>query len=149
MTTETKTAETNENPAVVVVDMGAIKIPPALAKIFALPCDKELFSAECSMVHWNERPETCFARDFLIAESFGLAAVVDTWKRAFSAWKDSYKYATELAYTVNHLGWAAHAKGEKGAALAEFYFYAFNKLDEYAVEKYSDAESNYFFAVLD
>lgn len=48
------------------------------------------------------KPMTTFWQDFSIADAFGIAAVVDTFKRAFKEWKDNYKYLTELVMVLNH-----------------------------------------------
>ena len=40
--------------------------------------------------------QTTFWNDFSIADRFGIEAINDTYKRAFSEWKDNYKYLTEL-----------------------------------------------------
>lgn len=39
---------------------------------------------------------TTFWEDFSIADKYGIAGVKDTYKRAFSEWKDDYKFFTEL-----------------------------------------------------
>ena len=40
--------------------------------------------------------QTTFWEDFSIADRFGLAAVLDTFNRAFREWKGDYKFLTEL-----------------------------------------------------
>lgn len=40
------------------------------------------------------RPFTTFYDDFSIADRFSKAAIKDTLKRAWDAWKDDYKYLT-------------------------------------------------------
>lgn len=35
---------------------------------------------------------TTFWEDFSIADKYGIAGVKDTYKRAFSEWKDDYKF---------------------------------------------------------
>lgn len=48
------------------------------------------------------KPFTTFWQDFSIADTYGLQAIQDTFKRAFDAWKDNYKYLTELVLVLNH-----------------------------------------------
>ena len=47
------------------------------------------------------KPITTFWQDFSIADNFGVKAVKDTYKRAFSEWKTNYKYLTELVMVLN------------------------------------------------
>lgn len=42
---------------------------------------------------------TTFWEDFSIADKYGIAGVKDTYKRAFSEWKDDYKFFTGLEET--------------------------------------------------
>ena len=51
------------------------------------------------------KPITTFWTDFSIAEKFGVAAIIDTCKRALCEWKDNYKYLTELVMVLNHKIW--------------------------------------------
>ena len=46
-------------------------------------------------------PKTTFWEDFSIADKFGLAAVKDTYNRAFDAWKSDHIYLTELVLVLN------------------------------------------------
>ena len=50
-------------------------------------------------------PMTTFWEDFSIADKYGIAGVKDTYKRAFSEWKDDYKFFTELTLVLNHKIW--------------------------------------------
>ena len=45
-------------------------------------------------------PMTTFWEDFSIADKYGIAGVKDTYKRAFSEWKDDYKFFTELTLVL-------------------------------------------------
>lgn len=62
--------------------------------------DRELFE---SQIPTEDRESTTFCQDFLIAERFGIAAIKDTYNRAFNGWKNCYKYLTELCMVLNHL----------------------------------------------
>lgn len=64
-----------------------------------MPADKELYE---SQVPTSERESTTFTQDFRIAETYGVAAIRDTYRRAFAAWKSQYKYLTELTMVLNH-----------------------------------------------
>ena len=54
--------------------------------------------------------QTTFWEDFSIADRFGLAAVLDTFNRAFREWKGDYKFLTELTLVLNHKIWQYHEK---------------------------------------
>ena len=64
-----------------------------------MPADRELYE---SQVPTSERESTTFTQDFRIAEAYGVAAIRDTYRRAFAAWKSQYKYLTELTMVLNH-----------------------------------------------
>lgn len=53
-------------------------------------------------------PMTTFWEDFSIADKYSIAGVKDTYKRAFSEWKDDYKFFTELTLVLNHKIWQHH-----------------------------------------
>ena len=63
------------------------------------------------MTTWNiesvtgYKPITTFWEDFTIADMFGVAAIKDTYERAFDEWKSDYKYLTELSMVLNHKIW--------------------------------------------
>ena len=52
--------------------------------------------------------QTTFWEDFSIADRFGLAAVLDTFNRAFREWKGDYKFLTELTLVLNHKIWVKY-----------------------------------------
>lgn len=64
-------------------------------------------------------PMTTFWEDFSIADKYGIAGVKDTYKRAFSEWKDDYKFFTELTLVLNHKIWQHYESNRKLAALYE------------------------------
>ena len=51
------------------------------------------------------KPKTTFWDDFNVADSYGTAAIKDTYKRAFNEWKTNAEYVTELAMVLNHRIW--------------------------------------------
>ena len=51
---------------------------------------------------WNGRQfVSTFPSDFAIANKYGEAGVRDTYKRCFDAWKEDYKFLTDLVLTLN------------------------------------------------
>lgn len=47
-------------------------------------------------------PMTTFWEDFSIADKYGIAGVKDTYKRAFSEWKDDYKFFWDKCYICRY-----------------------------------------------
>lgn len=94
-----------------------------------------------------ERVETTFWSDFSIADKFGLSAIKDTYRRAFDAWKDDYRYLTELVMVLNHKIWEHYEKGNKQKY--ELYNDLWIKADAYAIDNLNDDELMYFFMVTD
>lgn len=60
---------------------------------------------------------TTFWEDFSTADKYGIAGVKDTYKRAFSEWKDDYKFFTELTLVLNHKIWQHYESNRELAAL--------------------------------
>lgn len=94
-----------------------------------------------------ERVETTFWLDFSIADKFGLSAIKDTYRRAFDAWKDDYRYLTELVMVLNHKIWEHYEKGNKQKY--ELYNDLWIKADTYAIDNLNDDELMYFCMVTD
>ena len=92
------------------------------------------------------KPITTFWEDFSIAEAFGINAIRDTFERAFSEWRENYKYLTELIMVLNHKIWQWY---EKNKSLANLYNDIYNIADGYAIENLKDEELNYFYSVTD
>ena len=90
--------------------------------------------------------QTTFWEDFSIADRFGLAAVLDTFNRAFRECKGDYKVLTELTLVLNHKIWQYH---EKRPEFAELYNTLWEQTDQYAMENLKDEELSYFFDVTD
>ena len=90
---------------------------------------------------------TSFWSDFSIADRFGVAAIKDTYKRAFNEWKDNYKYLTELVMILNWKIWEHHEKNNR--AYAELYNALWEAADAYAYENLKGDEAAYFFRVTD
>lgn len=92
------------------------------------------------------KPITTFWMDFSIADNFGMAAVADTYKRAFAEWKDNYKYLTELVMVLNHKIWQWYETNEP---LARLYNDLWEKTQSYGYDNLNDDELTYFFTTLD
>ena len=90
--------------------------------------------------------KTTFWDDFSIADAFGVAAVKDTFNRAFAEWKDNYIYLTELVMVLNHKCWHHY---EKNRELSELYAELFYKAEDYAYENLKDEELNYYYRITD
>lgn len=90
--------------------------------------------------------QTTFWEDFSIADQFGISAIKDTHKRAFSEWKNNYKYLTELILVLNHKIWQYHVNRPN---LAELYNAIWEETDLYAIENLKGDELNYFYRVTD
>ena len=82
------------------------------------------------------KPMTTFWQDFSIADAFGIAAVVDTFTRAFK----------ELVMVLNHKIWQWY---QKNTSLAKVYNKVWELADGYAVNNLKDEELEYFYRVTD
>lgn len=87
---------------------------------------------------------TTFWDDFSIADRFGLAAVKDTFDRAFAEWKTDYKYLTELVLVLNNKKWQ---HSEINPRFAELYNELWHKAGEYACKNLKGEELEYFYKV--
>lgn len=92
------------------------------------------------------KPKTTFYEDFSIADNFGIAAIKDTFKRAFEAWKNDYIYLTELVMVLNWKIWEHYETNEKYARL---YNELWEDADSFAIENLEDEELSYFFRITD
>ena len=75
--------------------------------------------------------QTTFWEDFSIADRLGLAAVLDTFNRAFREWKGDYKFLTELTLVLNHKIWQYY---ENRPDMAELFNNLLEQADQYAKE---------------
>lgn len=92
------------------------------------------------------KPITTFWQDFSIADNFGVKAVKDTYKRAFSEWKTNYKYLTELVMVLNWKIWQHYEGNEK---LARVYNDLWGEADAWACENLKGEELSYFYSTTD
>lgn len=89
---------------------------------------------------------TTFWEDFSIADKYGIAGVKDTYKRAFSEWKDDYKFFTELTLVLNHKIWQHY---ESNRELAALYDRLWREADEYAMNNFKGEELDYYYRITD
>ena len=89
---------------------------------------------------------TTFFMDFSIADNFGIIAIKDTYNRAFKAWKNDYKYLTELVMVLN---WKIHQWYEENEKYAELYNSLWEKCDAYAMDNLKGEELRYFLKTTD
>ena len=89
---------------------------------------------------------TTFWEDFSIADQFGVAAIKDTYNRAFNEWKTDYKYLTELVMVLNHKIWQWYERNE---AYAKVYNELWEQADLYACENLQGEEASYFYSTTD
>lgn len=90
---------------------------------------------------------TTFWSDFAIADMFGIAAIKDTYRRAFKEWKKDYKYLTELVMVLN---WKICQHYENGnEQFARVYDEIWKEADEYACNNLKGEELSYFYRTTD
>lgn len=90
---------------------------------------------------------TTFWQDFSIADMFGMAAVKDTYKRAFKEWRDNYLYLTDLVAVLNHKLWQHYRACNE--PLARLYNDLWQEAQSYGYEHLQGEELEYFWRVLD
>lgn len=90
---------------------------------------------------------TTFWQDFSIADMFGMAAVKDTYKRAFREWRDNYLYLTDLVAVLNHKLWQHYQAGNE--PFARLYNDLWQEAQSYGYEHLQGEELEYFWRVLD
>ena len=91
--------------------------------------------------------KTTFWMDFTIADKFGIEAVKDTFKRAFSEWKTDYIYLTELTLVINWKCWQHYEKNN--IEISKLYSDYYYQLREYGLDNLKGKELEYFIKTLD
>lgn len=92
------------------------------------------------------KTQTTFWEDFSIADRFGMAAIQDTYNRAFDEWKDNITYLTELVMVLNHKIFAWYKKNQKVASL---YNNLWEQADQWAIENLKGSDLDYYERTLD
>lgn len=90
--------------------------------------------------------QSTFWQDFSIADAFGIPAIKDTFKRAFTEWKSNHVYLTELVLVLNHKIWQWYEKNE---AVASVYNKLWEATDDYARENLEGEELSFFYRITD
>ena len=91
--------------------------------------------------------KTTFWQDFTIADRFGIAAIKDTYKRAFNEWKSDYIYLTELVMVLNHK--ICEHYEANNMEVAKVYNELWEEADNYALENLKGDNLRYFCEVTD
>ncbi len=105
----------------------------------------DYFTRMCDMTGYH--PITTFWDDFTIADTFGTEGIIDTYRRAFKAWKNDYKFFTELVMVLNWKSWYHYDLGHSD--ISQLYADLFYKAQEYGYEHLKDEELTYFWSTLD
>lgn len=90
--------------------------------------------------------KTTFWMDFSIADRFGIAAVKDTFKRAFKEWRTNVVYLTELVLVLNHKIWQHH--GINGT-MSKVYYDIWNDTNTWALDNLKGDDMDYYWRTLD
>lgn len=92
------------------------------------------------------KPKTTFYTDFSIADAYGVNAIIDTYNRAFDAWKEDYVFLTELMMVLNWKFWEHYQKNDLYTSL---YYALWRAADDYARENLKGDELTYFYETID
>ena len=91
--------------------------------------------------------KTTFWGDFTVAELLeGEKGVKDTYKRAFSGWKDDKVYATEMNMVLN---WKSWQWAEKNPKLSAVYADLYYKMRDYILDNWKGEELDYYLKTTD
>lgn len=93
--------------------------------------------------------KTIFWQDFAIADAFGIKAVKDTYKRAFTEWKNNLEYCTELIMVLNHKSWFYASEYHYNESLSALYSELFYKARDYVYRHYKGDDFAYLYGILD
>ena len=108
--------------------------------------DKEKFM--CAYPEYEpERADSTFYADFSVADVYGIAAIQDTYNRAFANWKSDYKMLTEFVAVLNHKIWFWHEHGI--SEYSTLYDRLWREADAYGCDTLKGDELSHFLYVLD
>jgi len=99
----------------------------------------------CQMTGYEEK--TTFWNDFTIADAFGKSAIQDTFNRAFSEWKTSLEYVTELVLVLNWKMWQHSDNGN--IEFGRLYEKLWRKTDNWCMKNLKGDELNYYLRTID
>ena len=91
------------------------------------------------------KPKTTFYTDFSIADHFGVAAIKDTYKRAFESWKDNVEYLTELVMVMS---WKS-SEHQANQVFCELYSDLYYETDDYACSHLKGDDLTYYYRTTD
>ena len=91
-------------------------------------------------------PKTTFYTDFSIADKFGVAAIKDTYNRAFNEWKTDVEYLTELVMVLNWKIWRWHDHNNE---YAQLYDQLWRKSDQYCMDHLKGSDLTYYIQTTD
>ena len=91
--------------------------------------------------------KTTFWDDFSIADKFGRFGIIDTFKRAFKAWKSNIEYLTELVMVLNWKCWAFYEKGDQETSM--LYQQLYEKADAWCMDNLKGDDLNYYLRTTD
>ena len=90
---------------------------------------------------------TTFWQDFSIADRFGIAAVKDTYKRAFDEWSYDVEYMGEFVAVLNWKIWQHWENGRE--KLARVYNDLWQQADAWCVENYTGDDARRYWELTD
>ena len=91
--------------------------------------------------------KTTFWSDFTIADTFGIGAVKDTYKRAFDEWHSDVVFVTELALVMNWKCWWHYERGNE--ELARLYSDLYYEVDAWCYDNLKGADLEYYWKTTD
>lgn len=104
------------------------------------------------MSYWNiealtgYKPKTTFWQDFSIADMFGVDAIIDTYNRAFSEWKNNCEFFTELSMVLN---WKIFEHYEHNESLAKIYDKLWKQINDWAFDNLEGEDLRYYVRTTD
>lgn len=92
------------------------------------------------------KPKTTFYMDFSIADHFGIAAIKDTYERAFDEWRGDTEYLTELVMVLN---WKIFEHFNTNRPLALLYQDLYMEASEWALDNLEGDDLQYYLETTD
>lgn len=91
--------------------------------------------------------KTTFWDDFTIAEHFGVGGILDTYERAFEAWKEDTEYITEFVMILNWKCWDWYERGK--SAVSKLYSDLYYKAHEWCLDNLKGEALDYYLRTTD